>query len=131
LTLGATDLLCVATLGFRGTALRATGFFGARFVASFLLTVFLTAAFLVVFVREETFTFPILRDTIFRATALFAFGRDVWGVVVRRFATDFGDDRRAAARDVERLRPLVTALILLKVERAYVASSTPEVAVAE
>jgi hypothetical protein len=122
----------------RATALRATAFLAARFGASF----FLTAVFLLVLVFAEIFAFAALRDTVFCTTALFAFGRVVLAAVVGRFfavdfgearcvAEDLGDERRTVAREVERLRPLVTALIWLKVERAYAASSAPEVAAAE
>jgi hypothetical protein len=43
------------------------------------------------------------------------------GLAARFFAAVFGDERRAAARDVERLKLFVTALILrLKRERVNV-----------
>jgi len=47
----------------------------------------------------------------FFATALLAFGRAVFGAGARLFAADFGEVRRGTARDVERLKFLVTALI--------------------
>jgi hypothetical protein len=114
LTLGATDFLCVATGVFFaaalrvGTAFRAMTFLGTR---RFAATFFLTATFLVDLLREGSFDFTLLRDDAFCATALLAFGRDFAAVVDRLFAADLGDERRATARDVERLRPLVTALI--------------------
>jgi hypothetical protein len=114
LTLGATDFLCVATGVFFaaalrvGTAFRAMTFLGTRrFAAAF----FLTAIFLVALLREGSFVYTVLRDEAFCATALLAFGREFTAVVDLLLAADFGDERRATARDVERLRPLVTALI--------------------
>jgi len=107
-SLGATDFFRVAVVDFRATALREIAFFGTgRFGVAF----FLTAAFFVTLLFAETFALLVLRDAAFCATARFAFGRAVFRLEDRRLTTDLGDDRRAAARDVERLRPLVTALI--------------------
>jgi hypothetical protein len=104
----------VTVVDFRATALRASTFFGTgRFVAAF----FLTAVFFVTLLFAETFALLVLRDAAFCATARLAFGRAVFRFVDRRLATDLGEDRRAVARDVERLRPLVTALISAKVAR--------------
>ncbi len=115
MTLGATDFLCVATVDFRGTALRAIAFAFLTtrcFGVAFFLTAFLTAIFLVALLFEETFALAIFRVAVLCATALFAFGRAVFGGVARLFAADLGADRRwVAARDAERLRLLVTALI--------------------
>ena len=118
LTLGATDFLCFAKVGFNGAALRLLAFliafFGTRLLA---MTLFLTAFFLVtLFLRatrvfEATLTFCVFRAATLFATALLAFGRAVLGAGVRLFAADFGEERRATAREVERLRLFVTALI--------------------
>ena len=96
-------------------------FFGTR---RFRATFFLTAAFFVDLLfketlgfnealafRKETFGFGAFRAVAFFATALLAFGRAVFGADTRRFAADFGEGRRATARDVERLKLFVTALI--------------------
>jgi hypothetical protein len=72
----------------------------------------LAAAFFVGLPLEEGFAFAVLRETAFWATALLALGRGVLGLAVRFFAAVFGDERRAAARDAERLKVFVTALIL-------------------
>jgi hypothetical protein len=116
LTLGARDFLCFATVGFFGATLRATAFFGTRlFAAAF----FLTTTFFVDLGFAETFTFWDFRAGTVLATALFAFGRTVFDAVTRFFAADLGAERRVIVRDVERLKPLVTALISkVMIERA-------------
>jgi hypothetical protein len=84
----------------------------------------LTAAFLVDLLWaslgfKETLLFADFRSGVLLATALFAFAREGFGVGARRFAADFGAARRAVARDVERLKLLVTALISkVMIERA-------------
>jgi hypothetical protein len=90
-------------------------FRGAAFRAAFLATRCFGATFLVMAFRagllfKETFAFAVFRETAFWATALFAFGR-FFATTARRLAADLGEDRRAAARDVERLKPFVTALM--------------------
>jgi hypothetical protein len=60
---------------------------------------------------RETFALTVLRAPVFCARARFAFGRAVFRFVARLLTADLGEDRRAVARDVERLRLLVTALI--------------------
>ncbi len=87
----------------RATTFLVTRDFGAAF--------FLTAAFFVTFFLTETLAFAVLRPADFWTTALFAFGRLIFAFVGRAFTADFDDERRATARDVERLRPLVTALM--------------------
>jgi hypothetical protein len=78
-----------------------------------------TLLFSATLVFKETFAFAILRVVVFFATARFAFGRALFGAAVRRFAVDFGEARRAIARDEERLKLLVTALISkVMIERA-------------
>jgi hypothetical protein len=97
---------------FRATTLRAIAFFATRcFGAAFFLTAafFVTLLFAELF--AETFALTVLRAAVFCATARFALGRAVFTFVARRLTADLGEDRRAVARDVERLRPLVTALI--------------------
>ena len=88
--------------------MRGAAFFVAR---DFGIAFFLTAAFFVTLLFGETLAFEVLRVEAFCATARFAFGRAALGFAARVLAADFADDRRATARDVERLRPLVTALI--------------------
>ena len=108
MTLGATDFFGVVRVDFRKTGLRAAAFFGVRCLRA---TFFLTAVFLVGLLFNETFALPVLRAAAFCGTALFALGREAFGAVARRLAADFGEDREVAARDGERLKPLVTALI--------------------
>jgi len=66
-----------------------------------------------------------------RRTALFAFGRAVFAAVTRLLAVDLGVGRRAIAREVERLKPLVTALISKVMVKGQCGPDAPEVAVAE
>ena len=81
------------------------------------MTLFLTAVFFVnLFLGatrafEAAFTFSGFRAATFFATALLAFGRTVLGAGVRLFAAAFGEERRATAREVERLKLFVAALI--------------------
>lgn len=78
----------------------------------------LVATFFVDFFLGADFAFTAFRATVFLATALFAFGRAALALVTRFFAAVFGEERRAAARDVERLKLFGAALILsLKRER--------------
>ncbi len=108
MTLGATDFFCAVNVGFLGATLRAIDLLGTRcFVASF----FFAASFFVGLLFKATFALVVLRAPAFCAIALFALGRAILAVTVRRFAADLGDDLPVAARDVERLKPLVTALI--------------------
>ena len=100
--------MCFARDGLRGAALRGAvlrviDFFGVR---TFFATGFFGAVFLL---------FNALGFALFLATGLaaarFAFGRVVFAFVARRLAVVLDTARRTAARDVERLRPLVTALM--------------------
>lgn len=75
--------------------------------AAFLVTLVLSATL----VFKETLAFVTLRVVVFFATARFAFGRAGFETAVRRFAVDFGEARRVIARDEERLKLLVAALI--------------------
>lgn len=102
-----------------GTALRLIGFLTA-FLATRLLrmTFFLTAVFLAILFLEATrafdatLTFCVFRAATFFATARLALGRGaVFEAGVRRFTGDFGEERRATVREVERLRLLVAAPI--------------------
>jgi len=106
-TFGAT-FLGVATADFRGVALRGIAFLEAACLGA---AFFLTMSFFVGLVLMATFALAILRVGGFRATARFAFGRVAFGVVADRLAAGFGDARLPTARDAERLKPLVTALI--------------------
>ena len=89
------------------------------FLATRLLriTLFLTAVFFATLVLgatrafETTLTFSGFRAATFFATALLALGRAVLAAGVRLFAADFGEERRATVREVERLRLFVAALI--------------------
>ena len=81
---------------------------------------------------KESFAFGGFRAIDLRATARLAFGRVGFGAVARLLAADFGEELRVTARDVERLKPLVTALISkVMCERAIADLSAREVAVAE
>lgn len=53
-----------------------------------------------------------LRLAGFEAAALFAVGRTDFVCIDRLFTEDFGDDRRVGVRDVDRLMPLVTWLLI-------------------
>ena len=89
--------------GFFATDLRATVFRGVAFAADLLLaTAFALAAFL---------------GADLCATARVALGRFA-AAAGRRLAADFGVAFCEAERDVERLIPLVTALMELQTERA-------------
>jgi len=80
--------------------------------AVFLEAVFrLAVIFFGALVFTEAFAFATFRDAVFSAMALFALGRLVLAFSVRLLAADLGADRWAAARAVERRRPLVTALM--------------------
>ena len=112
MTLSSTDFGVDAD--FRGVALRAVDFAATR---GFETAVFLEAVLLLVMIFfvalffTAAFAFAGFRATVFCATALFALGRLVFAFSVRLFAEDLGEERCAAARDVERLRPFVTALM--------------------
>jgi hypothetical protein len=98
-------------------------FFGAGFLRA---TFFLTAAFFATLLfketlvfRRATFGFWVFRAVAFFATARLALGRAVFGAGARLFAAGFEEGRRATARDVERLKLLLTALISkVMIERA-------------
>lgn len=128
LTLGATGFLCFAIVSFLAGGFRAIVFFGARLLAA---AFFLTATFFVDFAFTATFRFWVFCAVARLATALFAFGRAVFDAVTRFFAADLGVERRVIARDVERLRPLVTALISKGVDERQYGPAVPEVAAAE
>jgi hypothetical protein len=51
----------------------------------------------------------------FEAAARFALGRTGFACIARPLTDDFGDDRRVGVRDVDRLMPLVTGLLIKKV----------------
>jgi hypothetical protein len=88
----------------RGAALRVIDFFGVR-------TFFATGFFGAVFLLFNALGFALFLATGLLAAARFAFGRVVFAFVARRLAAVLDTARRTAARDVERLRPLVTALM--------------------
>jgi hypothetical protein len=56
-----------------------------------------------------------LRLAGFEAAARFALGRTGFAWIARPLTDDFGDDRRVGVRDVDRLMPLVTGLLIKKV----------------
>ncbi|HUS09830.1 MAG TPA: hypothetical protein VMZ30_05130 [Pyrinomonadaceae bacterium] len=79
----------------------------------------MTTIFFVAFGFTETFGFWIFRVVALFATARLALGRTVFEAATRFFAADLGVERRVIVRDVERLKPLVTALISkVMIERA-------------
>lgn len=118
----------MAAVALRGAALRGVGFFATdRFGAAFLVA----TAFLAGLVFNLTFVLIVLRAAAFCGTARLAFGRAVLSAVARRLAAGLGEARLATARDVERLKPLVTALISKLWLQGKCGQSTREVAVAE
>ncbi len=54
-----------------------------------------------------------LRLAGFEAAALFALARIDFVCIERPLTEDFGDDRRVGVRDVDRLMPLVTGLLIV------------------
>jgi hypothetical protein len=90
----------------------------------------LTEVFLIALAFIETFDFVLLRAAAFCAAALFAFGRLGLAAAVRFLVTAFDDERRASAREEERLKLLVTALMGLRFKELC-GPSAPQVAVAE
>jgi len=128
LTLGAITLRCLADVSFFEATLRGAAFLGTRLLA---ITFFLTATFFVDLGLAEVFTFDVFRAGALLATALFAFGRADFAAAARLLAADLGVGRRATAREVERLKPLVTALISKVMVKGQCGPDTPEVAVAE
>jgi len=108
--------------------LREGVFLGTRLLAT---AFFLTATFFVDLGLTEVFTFAVFRGGALLATARFAFGRAVFAAAARLLAADLGVGRRATAREVERLKPLVTALISKVMVKGQCGPDAPEVAVAE
>ena len=92
---------------------------------------FLTAAFFIDLGLTEVFAFDVFRAGALLATALLAFGRAVFAAATRLLAADLGVGRRAIVREVERLKPLVTALISKVMGKGQFGPDAPEVAVAE
>lgn len=78
---------------------------GVRFAKGFLARL-LAAATL------DAADFETLRFEVFAAAALFALGRLDFVCIERPLTEDFGDDRRVGVRDVDRLMPLVTGLLI-------------------
>ena len=128
MTLGAIALRCLAEASFFEATLRGAAFLETRLLA---ITFFLTAIFFVDFDLTEVFAFEIFRAGALLATALFAFGRAVFAAAARLLAVDLGVGRRATVREVERLKPLVTALISKVMVKGQCGPDAPEVAVAE
>jgi hypothetical protein len=128
LTLGAIALRCLAEASFFEATLRGAAFLRTRLLA---ITFFLTATFFVDLGLTEVFTFDVFRAEALLATALFAFGRAVFAAAARLLAADLGVGRRATVREVERLKPLVTALISKVMVKGQCGPDAPEVAVAE
>ena len=128
MTLGAIALRCLADVSFFETTLRGAAFLGTRL---FAVTFFLTATFFVDLGLTAVFAFDVFRAGALLATALFAFGRTVFAAATRLFAVDLGVGRRATVREVERLKPLVTALISKVMVKGQCGPDAPEVAVAE
>jgi predicted membrane protein len=128
LTLGAIALWCLADVNFFEATFRGAAFFGTRLLA---IAFFLTATFFVDLGLTEVFAFDVFRAGALLATALFAFGRAFFAAATRLLAADLGVGRRAIVREVERLKPLVTALISKAMVKGQCGPDTPEVAVAE
>ena len=57
-----------------------------------------------------------LRAAVLEVVALFALGRTDFVFIERLLTADFGADRRVGVRDVDRLKPLVTGLLIRKVQ---------------
>ena len=129
MTLTSSDFLCVANVALAG--FRASGLCTEAFLATldFTAVVFFVAFFDSFALRAATFGFAVFRAALL-GTARFAFGRLVL-LAVAALGRSFGEARRAAARDVERLRPFVTALMKLQIERVKAESSHCEDASAE
>lgn len=128
MTLGAIDLRCLAGANFFVATLRGAAFLGTRL---FAITFFLTASFFVDLRLTEVFALDVFRAGALLATALLAFGRAVFAAATRLLAVDLGVGRRATVREVERLKPLVTALISKVMVKGQCGPDAPEVAVAE
>jgi hypothetical protein len=128
LTLGAIALRCLAEASFFEATLRGAAFLRTRLLA---ITFFLTATFFVDLGLTEVFALEDFRAGALLATALFALGRAVFAAAARLLAADLGVGRRATVREVERLKPLVTALISKVMVKGQCGPDAPEVAVAE
>jgi hypothetical protein len=108
LTLKSNDFFGLAA-GFREASFRGAAFFATRALDT---AVFFLAAGLDL---ELTRLFAAFRVAALCGAARLAFGRLAFGAT-RRLAGDFDEDRRADARDVERLSPFETALMRLQIE---------------
>ena len=128
MTLGATALRCLADVNFFEATLRAGAFLETRLLAT---AFFLTTTFFVDLGLTDVFAFEVFRAGALLATALFALGRTVFAAATRLLAVDLGVGRRATVREVERLKPLVTALISKVMVKGQCGPDSPEVAVAE
>jgi hypothetical protein len=117
LTLESTDFF-TGMVDFRGAA-----FFGSAFFATrcFGALTFLDAVFLTDLLLAVTFGFAAFLAGAFFASARFAFGRFSFA---RALEADFAVTRREPARDDERLKPLLTALMKLRGERLTRAQKT-------
>ena len=124
MTLGAIALRCLADVNFFEATLRDGAFFGTRLLAT---AFFLTATFFVDFGLTEVFAFEVFRAGALLATALFALGRAVFAAATRLLAVDLGVGRRATVREVERLKPLVTALISKVMVKGQCGPDAPEI----
>ena len=100
---------------FRAKTLRAVAFLGARAFGAFAF--FFVELLVTDFPFKGSRAFAFFLDVPFCTTALLAFGRVGFLPVTRLLAVDFGEDRWAVARDVERLRPFETALMEASSER--------------
>jgi hypothetical protein len=110
LTLGTTvGFFCRVTLTLRLAALRGVGFLtvlvlelaALRLATGFLLTLF-----------RAVVDFEALRTGDLVAIALFTLGRAGLAFKARLLFDDFVAERRAPARDADRLKPFVTALLM-------------------
>jgi len=94
---------------FFATALRASGFLAPARLATGLN--FFFAGLVATFFFGATLAFAVFRVTDLLAAARFAFGRVDVDVTLFRFTAALFAVREGDVRDVERLKPLVTALM--------------------
>lgn len=96
-------------MAFFPTAFRASGFLATDLFATGVN--FFFAVLVASFFFDVTFVFVAFRATGFCAAARFAFGRVLAEATFFRFAAALLEVREEDVCDVERLKPLVTALM--------------------
>jgi hypothetical protein len=95
----------------RDATLRGVTFLGVLCREATFFFAIALAAFVAGLLFKANLALVVFLVAAFCATARLAFGLAVLAVAMRRFAAGFGAARRATSRDVERLKPLVTALM--------------------